>query len=142
MGSPMDTEVRTGSWLLKPDTVRLFTGVIGTFVALQGVWAFIDPRSFYDTLATFEPYHPHFLRDIGAAEIGVGVAALVSALHPRAVVAGLAGLTAFQVPHVVSHVIDVDNGGNPGFDIPALSLLAGLTAAALFIAVRMPAARS
>ena len=142
MGTPTDTEVGAGSRLMKPDTVRLFTGVIGAFIVLQGAWAFIDPRSFYDTLATFEPYHPHFLRDIGAAEIGVGVAALVSALHPRAIVAGLAGLTAFQVPHVFSHVIDIDNGGNPGLDIPAFSFLAVLTAAALVVALRTPAARS
>lgn len=142
MGTPTDTAAGIGSGVVKPGTVRLFTGVIGAFFALQGAWAFLDPRSFYDTLATFEPYHPHFLRDIGTAEIGVGVAALVSVLHPRAIVAGLAGLTAFQVLHVVSHVIDIDNGGNPSFDIPALSLLAVLTAAALLVTLRSPAARS
>ena len=122
-------------------TLRLFTGVMGAFFAIQGLWAFLDPRSFYDTLATFEPYHPHFLRDIGTAEIGVGVAGIVAAIHPRAVVAGLAGLTSFQALHVVSHVIDIDNGGNPAIDIPGLSILAALTAAGLVLSLRTDESR-
>jgi di/tricarboxylate transporter len=115
---------------------RLVAIVVGTTFVVQGTWAFVDPRSFYDTLATFEPYHPHFLRDIGTALVGVGAAAVVAALHPRPLVAGLAGLTAFQVLHLVSHVIDIDRGGNPGTDIPLFSLLASLTAAALVFELR------
>jgi hypothetical protein len=69
-------------------------------------------------------------------QIGVGIAGLVGALRVRAVVAGLAGLVAFQGMHVVSHVVDRDEGGRPGFDIPALSLLAILTAFALVLAIR------
>jgi hypothetical protein len=120
----------TTSW------TRLVAIVVGATLVIQGAWAFLGPRSFYDTLATFEPYHPHFLRDIGTALIGVGTAALVAALHPRALVAGLAGLTAFQVLHVASHVIDRDHGGNPAVDIPLFSLLALLTAAALVVELR------
>jgi hypothetical protein len=66
----------------------------------------------------------------------VGTAAVVAAFHPRALVAGLAGLTAFQVLHVVSHVIDRDHGGNPAVDIPLFSLLAVVTAAALAFELR------
>lgn len=110
--------------------------VVGATIVIQGAWAFVDPRSFYDTVATFEPYHPHFLRDIGSALIGVGAAAAVAALHPRALVAGLTGLTAFQVLHVISHVIDRDHGGNPAVDIPGFTLLALLTAAALAVELR------
>jgi hypothetical protein len=121
--------MRTGS-------TRWVAAVVGATLVIQGAWAFVDPRSFYDTLATFEPYHPHFLRDIGTALIGVGTAAVVAAFHPRALVAGLAGLTAFQVLHVVSHVIDRDHGGNPAVDIPLFSVLALVTAAALVVELR------
>ena len=114
----------------------LWCAVIGGVVAAQGLWAFLSPRSFYDTLATFEPFNAHFIRDIGSIQIGVGIAGLVGALRVRAVVAGLAGLVAFQAMHVVSHIVDRDAGGRPGFDIPALSLLAILTAAALVLAIR------
>lgn len=115
---------------------RLLTLVVGGVFAVQGLWAFVSPRSFYDTLATFEPFNAHFLRDIGAAMVGVGTAAVVSALHPRALVAGLAGLSAFQVVHVVSHVVDRDRGGNPGLDIPMFAILAVLTVAALVVELR------
>jgi hypothetical protein len=115
---------------------RLLVLVIGVSVAAQGVWAFASPRSFYDTLATFEPYNAHFLRDIGSAQIAIGAAAVVSVLHPRAIIAGLTGLVVFQVVHVASHVVDRDQGGNPGFDIPALTVLALITAAALIVELR------
>lgn len=115
---------------------RLLALVVGGSIAAQGLWAFLSPRSFYDVLATFEPYNAHFLRDIGSAMFGVGVAAVVAALHPRPLVAGLAGLGAFQAVHVVSHVIDRDRGGNPRFDIPAFAVLAALTLAALAAELR------
>lgn len=115
---------------------RLLSIVVGTSIAAQGLWAFLSPRSFYDVLATFEPFNPHFLRDIGAAQIGVGTAGIVAALHPRPLVAGLAGLSAFQVVHVVSHVVDHDRGGNPAVDIPGLAVLALVTVAALVVELR------
>ncbi len=117
-------------------TVRLLCLAIGAAIAAQGVWAFLAPRSFFDTLAEFEPFNAHFIRDIGTIQIGVGVAGMVGAMRTRPVVVGLAGLVAFQAMHVVSHIVDRDAGGRPGFDIPALSLLAAITAWALYVAVR------
>ena len=117
-------------------TLRLLAASIGGLIALQGIWAFVAPRSFFDALATFEPFNEHFIRDIGSFQIGIGVAGVVGALRTRAVVVGLAGLATFQAVHVVSHVIDRDAGGRPGFDIPAFGALAALTVAALVMAVR------
>lgn len=114
----------------------LWSAAIGAFIAAQGLSAFFAPRSFYDTLATFEPFNAHFVRDIGAIQVGVGIGGVVAALRVRAVVVGLAGLLTFQLLHVASHVVDRDAGGRPGFDIPALSLVAALTAVALFVALR------
>jgi hypothetical protein len=46
---------------------RVVTIVGGAgFVAL-GVWAMISPQSFFEAVATFEPYNQHFLQDIGAS---------------------------------------------------------------------------
>jgi hypothetical protein len=117
-------------------TQRLLSASIGVVIGLQGVWAFVAPRSFFDALATFEPFNAHFIRDIGALQIGVGAAGVIGALRTRAVVVGLAGLATFQAVHVLSHVIDRDAGGRPGFDIPALGALAALTVVALVMAVR------
>jgi hypothetical protein len=115
---------------------RLWCAAIGLFIGCQGAWAFVAPRSFFDALATFEPFNAHFVRDIGTIQIGVGVGGIVGGLRVPGVVAGLAGLLAFQVLHVTSHVIDRDAGGRPGFDIPALAVVAVLTAVALTFALR------
>ncbi len=120
-------------WLLAP---RLWSAAVGAFFGVQGVWAFVAPGSFFDALATFEPYNEHFVRDVGAIQVGLGVGGVVGALRVRAVIVGLAALVAFQVLHIASHVIDRHAGGRPGFDIPALSLVALLTVAALVISLR------
>ncbi|MEY2449011.1 MAG: hypothetical protein QOH79_2487 [Acidimicrobiaceae bacterium] len=121
---------------------RLLCVSIGGFFALQGVWAFVAPRSWFDALATFEPFNEHFVHDIGTFQMGIGVAAVVSAFRVKAIVAGLAGLATFQVLHVVSHVIDRDSGGRPGFDIPSLSILTILTVIALIFVWRSPETES
>ena len=54
-------------------TVTRLALVVGiAFWVGFGLWAFVDPRSFYDALATFKPYNKHFLHDIGAFQIGIG----------------------------------------------------------------------
>jgi hypothetical protein len=40
-----------------------WAGVI--FMVGSGLWAFTAPRSFYNTIATFEPYNRHVIHDIG-----------------------------------------------------------------------------
>lgn len=117
----------------------LWSAAVGAFFGLQGLWAFLAPRSFFDALATFEPYNAHLIRDIGTMQVGLGVAGLAGSRRVPAVVVALAGLTAFQVLHVASHVIDRDDGGRPLLDITGLSVLALLTMAALVRARRRSA---
>ena len=131
-----------------PDTARLrllapaLWGVaVGALSGLQGLWAFLSPRSWFDALAVFEPFNKHFIRDIGTFQVGLAVAGILGALRRRAVVVGLGTLATFQVLHVASHIIDRDAGGRPGFDISALSLLAAATVVALVFAWRAPADR-
>ena len=129
-----------------PDTDRLrsmapslWGAAVGALFGLQGLWAFVSPQSWFDALAVFEPFNKHFIRDIGTFQVGLAVAGILGALRVRAVVVGLGALAAFQVLHVASHGIDRDAGGRPGFDIPALSLLAATTVVALVLAWRAPA---
>ncbi len=68
-----------GTWV--PRTVAIVGGV--GFIAL-GVWAMVGPRSFFAALATFEPYNQHFLQDVGAFQIGLGVVLLLAAVPVRA----------------------------------------------------------
>ena len=111
---------------------RIIAGIGGLgFVAL-GLWAMLGPRSFFDAIATFEPYNKHFLQDIGAFQIGLGAVLLLAVLPGR--VDGLAlallGVGIGATFHVICDIVGRDLGGTPEPGIPffgviALLLLAG-----------------
>jgi hypothetical protein len=109
-----------------PRLARIAGWVGVVFFLGSGVWAFAAPRSFYDNIATFEPYNRHLLHDIGAFSIGLG-AAVLFALVTRweALRVALAGLAAASVVHVLSHAVDADLGGRDA-DLPGLSVVAVL----------------
>ncbi len=103
--------------------------VLGGLVLVGfGVWAMIGPRSFFDALATFEPYNQHLIQDIGAFQIGLGTVLFLAAVPDRAdgLVVGLVGVGVGMVAHAVSHAVGHDLGGTPAVDIPVFSLLGGL----------------
>jgi hypothetical protein len=56
--------------------VATILGVAGASMLVAGIWAGAAPRSF----ARFVdfPYHEHFLHDLGAFQIGIGVTLLVA----------------------------------------------------------------
>lgn len=106
--------------------VRLAAVVGGLAFVGFGFWALVAPRSFFDTLATFEPYNRHLLHDIGAFQAGLGTVLLLAAFPRRidGLAAALLGVGTGAALHVVSHLLDVDLGGTPSTDIPSLSILA------------------
>ena len=101
------------------------------FVAL-GVWAMLDPRSFFDALATFEPYNQHFLQDIGAFQVGLGVVLLLAGVPARAdgLTVALVGVGVGAALHTVSHIVGYNLGGTPETDIPVFAAMAVLLLAA------------
>jgi hypothetical protein len=91
------------------------TIAVGAFGALNvalGFWALLDPQSFFDNIAEFEPYNEHFMHDLGAFQLGLG-AALVFALVWRgdAILAALGGGAVGATAHEVAHMLDEDLGG-------------------------------
>lgn len=95
-----------------------------------GLWAFFDPQGFYDELAPFEPYNEHFLHDIGAFQIGIGVALAVALWRPAdALLAAFAGAAVGSIFHTAAHFVDHDLGGNDSdvfvFSVLTLLFLAG-----------------
>jgi hypothetical protein len=110
-------------------TIAILGGL--SFVAL-GVWAMIDPRSFFDALARFEPYNQHFLQDIGAFQVGLGAVLLLAAVPGRtdSLAVALVGVGVGAALHTVSHIIGRDLGGNPQTDIPTFAAMAVLLLAA------------
>ncbi len=99
---------------------------------LPGVWAFGWPRSFYDTVATYPPYNLHLFHDLGAFQLGVGVALLGALLWSDALTVALLGGTAGMVAHFISHVVDRDLGGRAS-DPCVLGVLSLVVAAALAV---------
>jgi peptidoglycan/LPS O-acetylase OafA/YrhL len=105
-------------------------GIGAVFFIGPGLWAFFDPQGFHDELATFEPYNEHFIHDIGAFQIGIGVA-LASAIWRRndALLAALLGAAVGSVFHTIAHFIDHDLGGKDSdvvvFSVITVVLLAG-----------------
>ena len=112
-----------------PRAVAILGGV--SLVAL-GAWAMVEPRSFFDALATFEPYNQHFLQDIGAFQIGLGAVLLLAGVPDCAdgLAVALVGVGAGAALHAVSHVVGRDLGGTPETDIPSFVALAVLLLAA------------
>ena len=103
-----------------------WAGGVGAAVFLvAGVWAFADPESFFDEVATFEPYNQHLIQDIGAFQIGLGAVLLLAVLVPGqdALAVALLGTGTGSAVHVVSHIIGNDLGGRPESDIPVFVVL-------------------
>src|SRR3712207_1708028 len=105
-----------------PRLVALLAGIV---IALSGAWALAAPESFFDAVATFDPYNRHFVQDIGAFQIGLG-AVLLLASRPNltdGLTVALLGVGIGSLAHTGSHILGVDLGGNPAVDIPLQGLL-------------------
>jgi hypothetical protein len=115
-----DTASRSG-W----GYARIVAAAGGVFLAGSGLWAMVDPQSFFDTAATFEPYNRHFVLDIGAFQVGLGAVLLLAATRPAAdaLACALLAVGAGSLAHVASHAVTHDLGGTPGTDIPFFSIL-------------------
>jgi uncharacterized membrane protein len=110
--------------------------VLGAVAFLvPGIWSFGWPRSFHETVAPFDPFNLHLFHDVGAFQIGIGVALMAALVWQDAVAVALAGATAGGAVHAVSHVVDRELGGR-ATDPYLLSLLALLLAAGLVLRLR------
>ena len=118
-----------------PRAVAILLGL--AFTAL-GAWAMIDPRSFFDTIAAFEPYNQHFLQDIGAFQIGLGAVLLLAGVPARAdaLATALGGVGIGSALHTVSHVVGLGLGGTPQTDIPTFSVMTVLLLGAAWLRSR------
>ncbi|HUG83526.1 MAG TPA: hypothetical protein VMM13_03130 [Euzebya sp.] len=105
-------------------------GIVGAMFVVFGVWALVAPQGFFDTVALFEPYNPHFIHDIGAFQIGLGAVLLLALFVADALLVSLAGVAVAATLHLVSHVIDRDMGGTPGTDIPFFAVISVVLIAA------------
>jgi hypothetical protein len=81
----------------------IFNGVLTILTALLLLFA---PEFFYNTVADYPPFNRHFLGDIGAFSLAVGVGLLLAAREPykHPLIIGVATLG--NLLHVLNHAYD------------------------------------
>jgi hypothetical protein len=118
-------------------TSRVITAFVGVGMLALGIWALIDPRSFYEQIATYPPYNVHLFHDVGAFQTGIGATLLLALIRRDVLTVVLVGTSVGTVLHAVSHIVDRDLGGK-STDPFALSLIAVATLVATAIHVNLP----
>jgi PPOX class probable F420-dependent enzyme len=113
--------------------VKLVAAVTGLFAVVTGVWALADADGFADW-AQFPP-GAHFVHDIGAFQVGIGVSLLLALLWTDALAVVLAGFAVGNTVHVYNHLADSDLGG-AGWTPYALAVASVLAVAALIVRLR------
>jgi hypothetical protein len=103
--------------------VRVIVVLVGLFLVGFGFWAFLSPASFYDSIAVFPPYNQHFIHDLGAFQVGLGAALLLTQVWSDALLVVLGANAVGAAFHFAAHLIDRSLGGHPATDLPFLGVL-------------------
>lgn len=119
-----------------PLSTRVIGAVIGAFYLLTGAWAFVAPLSFFSSIATFAPPNVHLLHDLGAFQIGLGLALTLPVALQISLRAPLIAVLAASLLHVLAHLEDIRLGGHPTTDLPILSLICIALAVALVLELK------
>jgi uncharacterized membrane protein len=86
--------------------------LVGAFYVVTGLWSFLTPEGFFGSVANFAPYNVHLLHDLGAFQVGLGLALVLPAALGRALVTSLAAVLGASL---LAHFEDLSLGGHPGF---------------------------
>src|SRR5487761_65140 len=107
----------------EPLATRVLAVVVGVFYLVFGVWALVAPLNFFSTIATFAPANVHLFHDLGAFQIGLGLALTLPVALRAPLRAPLIAVLVASLLHVLSHIEDIRLGGNPTTAIPVLTLV-------------------
>jgi hypothetical protein len=119
-----------------PLATRVVAAVIGVFYLVFGAWAFLAPLSFFSAVATFALPNVHLLHDLGAFQVGMGLALTLPVALRAPLRAPLIAVLVASILHVISHLEDIRLGGHPTTDLPVLTLICVALAVALAFEVR------
>src|SRR5262245_5085337 len=109
------------------------TLLAGAAMLATGIWCLAAPHSFAEAVKF--PYAEHFLHDLGAFQVGIGVTLLLAVVWSDALALALAGFLVANTVHAVNHAVDLDLGGRAS-DPWLLGLVSVLIAAALALRLR------
>jgi hypothetical protein len=92
---------------------NLVVAIFGILTLALGIWALVDPSSFFDNIADWPPYNRHFIHDIGAFQVAIGAALLFALIwQGDAVLAALGGAAIGSTLHWIAHITDEGLGGS------------------------------
>ncbi len=86
------------------------TALVGLANVWIGIWCLVNPGSFAD-FVRFEA-HEHFLHDVGAFQLGLGVMLLLALIWADALATALTGFIVANTIHMVNHMTDLSLGGS------------------------------
>jgi hypothetical protein len=107
-------------------------GVLAAYELVLGLWMVVSPRSFYDQVAAFGGYPPHFIRDVSSWQVALGVTLAVAYGRPSWRVPLLAFAALQTGLHAINHWVDVNDASSLGmglFDAISLTALFAVIAA-------------
>jgi hypothetical protein len=113
--------------------IRVAVALLGLTTLAAGVWSFADPTSFAAWVRF--PVHTHFLHDLGAFQVGIGVTLLLALAWRDAIAVAPGGFLTGNTLHVTSHLMDARLGGR-ATDWLALGVLSVVALAALLARLR------
>ena len=103
---------------------NLVVAIFGILTLGLGIWALVDPSSFFDNIADWPPYNRHFIHDIGAFQVGLGAVLLFALIwQGDAVLAALGGAAVGGTLHWIAHITDEELGGRD-LDLYLLGIVA------------------
>jgi hypothetical protein len=108
--------------------LRLLLAALGVLQLAVGGWMMFATHSFGETIAPFDGFNEHDLRDFATFYLALGLVLLVAATRPAWRFPILVFATLEYGLHAINHAVDVNNS-DPAWVGPAeLAALAGATA--------------
>jgi AhpD family alkylhydroperoxidase len=124
---------------------------LGLVQTVNGLWALLAPRSFYDDfppgrggwVSALPAYNEHLMRDVGSLFLATGVLLLLAAarLERRLVAISLVTWLLFAVPHTLYHLFNLEpyDGVDVVGNVVTLALTVVLPVGLLVLLSRRPA---
>lgn len=129
--------IRARAWL------RAGLVLLALLDGLQGAWAYLAPRSFYDdvpTVSMYPPYSQHFVSDVGGLQLAMTVlmASAAVLMQRRLVIIALAAFQVYALTHLIFHLTHLMGmtGADLVLNTAGLGVVAAIPAALLIIAAR------
>jgi hypothetical protein len=112
---------------------------------IQGAWAYLAPRSFYDdvyTVSMYRPFSEHFVSDFGGLQLAMTVVVGGAAiwLDRRLTVVALSAFLVYAVTHLIFHLTHLMGmtGAALAANTAGLGVVAVIPVALLIVAARTP----